>query len=80
SSTPSGSVAGQGADGSALTPDRSGNRGDVLAPEKNRAYELGTKWNVLDNKLALTAAIFRIETTNARIVLQDGTAAMAGNK
>ncbi|MFX7816734.1 TonB-dependent receptor, partial [Acinetobacter baumannii] len=46
SSTPSGSVAGQGADGSALTPDRSGNRGDVLAPEKNRAYELGTKWNV----------------------------------
>lgn len=80
SSTPSGSVAGQGADTSALTPDRSGNRGDVLAPEKNRAYELGTKWNVLDNKLALTAAVFRIETTNARIVQQDGTAAMAGNK
>jgi catecholate siderophore receptor len=80
SSTPSGSVAGQGADTSALTPDRSGNRGDVLAPEKNRAYELGTKWNVLDNKLALTAAVFRIETTNARIVQHDGTAAMAGNK
>jgi catecholate siderophore receptor len=80
SSTPSGSVAGQGADTSALTPDRSGNRGDVLAPEKNRAYELGTKWNVLDSKLALTAAVFRIETTNARIVQQDGTAAMAGNK
>ncbi|HJV95721.1 MAG TPA: TonB-dependent siderophore receptor, partial [Albitalea sp.] len=80
SSTPSGSVAGQGSDTSSLTPDRAGNRGDVLAPEKNRAYELGTKWNVLDDKLALTAAIFRIETTNARIILPSGLAAMAGDK
>jgi catecholate siderophore receptor len=35
---------------------------------------------VLDNALALNAAIFRIETTNARITLGDGTIAMAGNK
>ncbi|MFP3891559.1 MAG: TonB-dependent receptor [Ralstonia sp.] len=80
SSTPSGSMAGQGQDPNGLTPDRSGNNGNVLAPEKNRAYELGTKWNVLDNKLALTAAIFRIETTNARIILPGGFAAMAGDK
>ena len=29
--------------------------------------EIGTKWDVLDNKLSLTAAIFRNETNNARV-------------
>jgi catecholate siderophore receptor len=38
-----------------------------LAPEKNRSFEFGTKWNVLDNGLALTAAVFRLEKTNARL-------------
>lgn len=80
SSTPAGSFLAQGSDPNGLAPDRSGNRGDQLAPEKNRAFEIGTKWDVLRNRLALNAAIFRIETTNARITLQDGTAAMAGNK
>ncbi len=80
SSTPAGSFLSQGSDGSALAPDRAGNRGDQLAPEKNRAFELGTKWDVLNKRLQLTAAIFRVETTNARIVQQDGTAIMAGNK
>ncbi|SOY57656.1 putative TonB-dependent receptor BfrD [Cupriavidus taiwanensis] len=80
SSTPAGAFLAQGSDPNGLAPDRSGNRGDQLAPEKNRSFELGTKWDVLKNRLALTAAIFRIETTNARIVQQDGTAAMAGNK
>jgi catecholate siderophore receptor len=38
-----------------------------LAPEKNRSFELGTKWNVLNDGLALTAAIFRLEKTDARL-------------
>ncbi|WP_423739702.1 TonB-dependent receptor [Cupriavidus basilensis] len=80
SSTPAGSFLAQGSDGNALAPDRAGNRGDQLAPEKNRAFEIGTKWDVLRKRLALTAAIFRVETTNARITQQDGTAAMAGDK
>nr|WP_274520226.1 TonB-dependent siderophore receptor [Cupriavidus sp. IDO] len=80
SSTPAGAFLAQGSDPNGLAPDRSGNRGDQLAPEKNRSFEIGTKWDVLKNRLALTAAIFRIDTTNARIVMQDGTAAMAGNK
>lgn len=38
-----------------------------LAPEENQTYELGTKWDVLNNQLSLTAAIFRLEKTNARV-------------
>jgi catecholate siderophore receptor len=35
-------------------------------PEKNKTIELGTKWDILDEKLSLTAAIFRTRKTNAR--------------
>lgn len=41
------------------------NSADV-APEEGRSLELGTKWDVLEEHLALTAALFRIEKTNAR--------------
>ena len=37
-----------------------------LDPEKNRTFEVGTKWELLDNKLALRAALFRTEKINAR--------------
>src|SRR3546814_2968826 len=30
-----------------------------LKPEKSATLELGTKWNVLDERLSLTAAIFQ---------------------
>jgi len=53
-----------------------------LSPEKNRNFELGTKWNVLDNHLFLSAAIFRSEKTNARIPDPDlaGFNQLAGNQ
>jgi catecholate siderophore receptor len=38
-----------------------------LDPEKNRTYELGTKWSVVDNHLNLSAAIFRLQKENARV-------------
>ncbi|BBK44280.1 iron transport outer membrane receptor [Allostella vacuolata] len=38
-----------------------------LDPEKNANWEVGTKWNVLNNRLSLTAAAFRTEKTNARV-------------
>jgi catecholate siderophore receptor len=38
-----------------------------LAPERNRTVELGTKWDVLNNQLSLTGAIFRLEKLNARV-------------
>ncbi len=39
-----------------------------LDPEKNRTLELGTKWSLLKNRLALTSAVFRTDKTNARTV------------
>jgi catecholate siderophore receptor len=38
-----------------------------LAPEKNQTVELGTKWDVLNNNLSLTGALFRLEKLNARV-------------
>ena len=38
----------------------------TLPPEKNRSFEIGTKWDVLGRKLQLNAAIFRTDKTNAR--------------
>jgi catecholate siderophore receptor len=35
-------------------------------PETSRSIELGTKWDFLDGDLAFTAALFRIDKTNAR--------------
>jgi catecholate siderophore receptor len=38
-----------------------------LDPEKNKTFELGTKWEFLDGKLAADAAVFRITKDNARV-------------
>jgi catecholate siderophore receptor len=35
-------------------------------PEENRSYEIGTKWELFDQRLALSLAVFRTEKTNAR--------------
>lgn len=37
-----------------------------LPPEQNHNYEIGGKWELLDGKLSATAALFRLEKTNAR--------------
>ena len=37
-----------------------------LAPERTRTIEVGTKWDAVDERLALTAALFRTEKINAR--------------
>jgi catecholate siderophore receptor len=39
----------------------------ALPPEKDRTFELGAKAQVLDGMLALTAAVFNTQMTNARI-------------
>jgi catecholate siderophore receptor len=38
-----------------------------LSPEKNQNLEFGTKWDLFNNRLALTGALFRAEKTNARV-------------
>ena len=44
-----------------------------LKPEEVKTYEVGTKWDVLNDKLNLTAAIFRTEKANTRATAEDGT-------
>ena len=44
-----------------------------LKPEEVKTYEIGTKWDVLNDKLNLTAAIFRTEKDNTRATAEDGT-------
>src|SRR3546814_19367623 len=38
-----------------------------LEPEKSRTIELGTKWNVLNERLNLTPALFQTERHDAQI-------------
>lgn len=63
SSNPAGELAGQsgGADGAA-----GGGINENLKPEKSYSAELGTKWNFFNDRLALTAAAFQTEKTDAR--------------
>lgn len=80
SSSPFNASVGEGSDGSVPGRGTTGLNAADLAPEKNKTYEIGTKWDVLNNKVSLTAALFRTETTNARITLPNGDYALAGKK
>ena len=51
-----------------------------LSPEENETWELGTKWELLDNRLQLDAALFRVEKTNARETMADGSTQLAGEQ
>ena len=43
-----------------------GNPNQIFGPEKNKAIELGTKWELFDRHLLVTAALFQTEKENAR--------------
>ncbi|HWX03990.1 TonB-dependent siderophore receptor [Collimonas sp.] len=49
-----------------------------LDPEKNRSYELGGKWDMLNDKLSLNAAIFQIKKENARSQVSTGVYVLDG--
>lgn len=49
-----------------------------LAPEDNKSYELGTKWELVHRRLSVTAAIFRTDKTNARVTDALGAQALIG--
>lgn len=51
-----------------------------LDPEENETWELGTKWELLNNRLQLDAALFRVEKTNARETMADGSTQLAGEQ
>jgi catecholate siderophore receptor len=43
-----------------------GNPNQVFGPEKNKAIEVGTKWELFDRRALVTAALFQTEKDNAR--------------
>ena len=43
-----------------------GNPNQIFGPEKNKAIEIGTKWELFDRHLLVTAALFQTEKDNAR--------------
>lgn len=47
-----------------------------VAPERSRTWEVGGKWQVLDERLLLTAAVFRTDKTNARTPGEPGDPAV----
>ncbi|MCP3382449.1 TonB-dependent receptor [Bradyrhizobium sp. CCGUVB4N] len=49
-----------------LAPSLNGNPNQIFGPEKNKAIELGTKWELFNRHLLLTAALFQTEKDNAR--------------
>lgn len=81
SATPPGAMLGEGMESNALpgTPDRGGNLlSSDLQPEETTNYEIGTKWDVLNDRLSLTAAIFRTEKENTRVQVNSDTYENAG--
>ena len=59
-----------------LAPSLNGAANQIFGPEKNRAIEVGTKWELFERHLLLTAALFQTEKDNAR-ESQNVTAAIA---
>jgi catecholate siderophore receptor len=50
----------------------------IFGPQRNKAYEAGTKWQLFDKHLLATAALFRTETENAREVVPNATSTPGG--
>jgi catecholate siderophore receptor len=49
-----------------LAPVITGNSNQIFGPEKNKAAEVGTKWELFDRHLLVTAALFQTTKDNAR--------------
>ena len=73
-----GSFLAQGAEDNTLTT--SGIDANSLKVQKTTTYELGTKWALFEENLAVTLAAFQTLTTNARVTVEGGGAGYAGEK
>ena len=65
--------------GNSRTPSKSSVSGACtiancfVEPEAAKSYEIGAKWNLLEDQLSLTASIFRNARTNFRVTSADTT-------
>ncbi|WP_116091001.1 TonB-dependent receptor [Sphingomonas crusticola] len=77
--TPPNSLLGEGSEqnsvGTTVTPLL-----DQLKPEKTKSLEAGAKADILGERLSLTAAVFRTESSNARVSIDANTVAFIGKK
>ena len=83
SATPPNSLLGEGSEPNALgttTTAQALALLDQLKIEKSKTYEVGGKVDLFDGRLALTADVFRTETTNARVTIDANTVAFIGNR
>jgi catecholate siderophore receptor len=60
-----------------VNPALAGGNNQIFGPEKNKAIELGTEWELFDRHLLLTAALFQTTKENAREAQNVGSAAAA---
>jgi len=73
SATPPGNDGGDGLDGLTVAIQN-------LEPQTSKNIELGTKWEVLNNRLSVNAAIFQSKMNNARVTSPDGTSQNVGKR
>jgi catecholate siderophore receptor len=77
--TPPNSLIGEGQEqnalGTTVTPLL-----DQLKPEKTKSLEAGAKADIFEERLSLTAAVFRTESSNARVSIDANTVAFIGKK
>jgi len=50
-----------------------------LDPEKNKAYEMGGKWDLLGGNLSVSSALFQVEKFNARSQISTGVYDLTGD-
>ncbi|EJM25112.1 TonB-dependent siderophore receptor [Pseudomonas sp. GM21] len=75
SAIPPGNTLSEGSEGNPLG---GGTVNNDLKPETTKNYEIGTKWDLLNDQLSLTADIFRTEKENARVQVNTNTYENAG--
>ena len=77
--TPPGSFLGQGSDTNGVVTTSQISTDD-LKIERTRSYEVGAKWNLFDNALALNLALFQTKTRNARTTGENNTVVYIGKR
>jgi catecholate siderophore receptor len=73
SATPPGNDGGDGLDALTVAVQN-------LKPQESKNFELGTKWEVLNGRLSLNAALFQSKMNNARVTSPDGSSQNVGRK
>jgi catecholate siderophore receptor len=60
-----------------VNPSLAGGNTQIFGPEKNKSIEIGTKWELFDRHLLVTAALFQTTKENARESQNVGSAGAA---